>query len=482
MQSTSFASIVVETLHDIGLFLHAIFWPHIIAFGAFALALLVVARLFSERRTPSNTLAWSFVILSAPYIGVPLYFLFGGRKSRRLVENKKAVKILADQLVCVQNKGLTPPIWKHNLDAHSGHTFRLLPNGQVAFQTFLEQIQAARNSIHIATYIFGQDAVGQQLLNSLIQKAQAGLKVRLLVDALGSFWVKKKFFAPLIEAGGQVAYFMPVLPLQTKTSANLRNHRKIAIFDDQLAIIGGQNLEKRFLGTSEQPALFEDFGALIEGPVVAQLTHIFVSDWCFAAKQAPDLFLDELAYKPSQVGDQAIRIISSGPDMEGDPLWESLMTLIQDCQECLTIVTPYFLPDEVLFRSLMVKARTGRHVQLILPAKSNHALVDLARQHFLRPLHEAGVKIFLYTGPMLHAKAFMVDSRIAMIGSANFDLRSLFVNFEIGVFLSSQPSIKALQEWIDGLSPRLLPYRNDAPPGVVRRWAEDLAHILVPLL
>ncbi len=461
--------------------LHALLWPHIIAFGGFALALLIVARLFSERRAPSNTLAWSFVILFAPYIGVPLYFLFGGRKSRRLVAHKKAVRSLAQHVYTHPDYAQTPPIWKNYTTTEQGNSFKLLPDGTESFKYLLKEISEAQESIAIATYILGKDHIGQRLIEALIARAKEGIQVQLMIDALGSMGISKRFLAPLIEAGGQVARFMPMLPIHTQTSSNLRNHRKIAIFDHKRAIVGGQNLDQRFMGTQNQPASFSDFSALIVGPAVAELNRIFISDWCFASKTMPEKFQESLRMLPSPLGNEKIRVISSGPDVEGDPLWESLITLIQDAKKSITIVTPYFLPDEVLFQSLLIKARTGRKVTIILPEKSNHALVDVARQHFLRRLKEAGAEIWLYGPKMLHAKLFLVDKHLAMMGSANFDLRSLFVNFEVGIFLSSENALSCLHHWTDELMQHCKPY-TPTTPSASRRWLEDIAHILVPLL
>ena len=480
---TTFWNETLFLLQQVGVGFHAILWPHIIAFGGFALALLVVARLFSERRTPSNTLAWSLIIFFAPYVGVPLYFLFGGRKSRRLVAHKKAIRTLAESVYYAKDHpDHTPPIWQHLPLPAGGNSFELLPDGTACFKAFLQAIDEAQETIDIATYILGKDHIGQTIVQHLCSRASAGVQVRLMVDALGSWGAGGRFLNPLREAGGQVARFMPMLPLQTQTSSNLRNHRKMAIFDHKQAIIGGQNLDHRFMGTLEVPALFNDFSTLISGPAVAQLNRIFVGDWCFAAKEKPLTFKDALRYTPTIAGQESIRVISSGPDVEGDPLWESLITLIQDCNDSLTLVTPYFLPDESLFRSLLVKARTGRHVRLILPEKSNHALVDIARQSFLRRLHEAGAEILLYTPGMLHAKLFIVDQSIAMIGSANFDLRSLFVNFEVGVFLTSPGALNSLRKWTDVLVKDCRPYHGVGKPSASRQWLEDVAHILAPLL
>jgi len=179
-----------------------------------------------------------------------------------------------------------------------------------------------------------------------------------------------------------------------------------------------------------------------------------------------------------------VEVMTSGPDIVGDPLWERLLTLVQQCQEELTIVTPYFVPDEVLFQSLMVQAHAGRRLRLIVPEKSNHPITDFARHHYLRQLYEAGVEVLLYRPRMNHGKLMLVDNRVVMMGSANMDLRSLFVNFEIGVFLYSKEPIRDLTRWMERLLPDCVSYTASGYAGVGanRRIMEDFAHLLEPLL
>lgn len=449
--------------------------------GGFILALIVVLRLFSERRSPGSTLAWLLLIFFAPYIGVPLYLLLGGRKSRRLVKQKKVIRALIADVSHVEKKDQKPSFLWTNVQ-FPGHQFKLLPSGFFCWEQLLHQVNSAQKSICIATFIFGRDAIGKTLLQKLVEKAKAGVEVKIMVDALGSFWVNRRFFKPLIEAGGEVAFFMPMLPLQTKMSSNLRNHRKIAIFDYNIVIAGGQNLDDRFLSLCHEKSTFVDFSAEIQGPCVADFNRMFISDWCFAKKQPVEKFANILQYTPPYVGDESIEVVPSGPDMEKDLLWEILMTAIQNAQSNICIVTPYFLPDVGLFHSLLIKARSGRKITLMIPQKSNQILVDVAREGILRELHHAGVRILLHTGPMLHAKLFLVDDALGMMGSANFDLRSLFVNFEVGILLKSPNSLQALKIWADGLKTHCIPYEVNYQITDFRKWKEDLAHVIAPLL
>jgi len=446
----------------------------------FILAVLVIRRVFSEKRNPSNFFAWFFLVIFIPVLGVPLYFMFGGRKSRKLAKNKRAI---TDRALDIAKQPREPPLPGRGYRSQ-GNLFALLPDGEAAFARLCCEIDDAEHTIHIATYILGNDATGQAIVERLTRRAKEGVKVRLLLDSLGCWNRTRTARFKIRQAGGEVAMFMPVLPIQTHTSSNLRNHRKIAIFDNLRAITGGQNIDTRFMGAEPAPARFTDFSIITEGPAVATLTRTFIADWAFANKEAPSQHEALLRYIPEKAGESSTEIIASGPDVPNDPLWEQIVCIIQEFKHSLTIITPYFIPDEVIFRSLIVKAHTGRQIRLVLPLKSNHRIADIARYHFLRQLHEAGVDIQFYTPRMMHGKLILADGEIAMTGSANIDMRSLFVNFEIAQLHHTPTDVQQLTGWADSLTPHCISYRDalrqhDIQPS---RTVAGLVSLIVPLL
>jgi len=474
--------------HDLWQITQDLLGQHLRIFIGFVLALLVVGRLMLEKRNPSNVFAWGLVIFFIPWLGVPLYFLFGGRKCRHLVKMKLEVNNLATQLA-TGVPATAPPISGVATPAsprrkYAQNSFRLFGDGVEGYRALRAEIARAEKSIYLQTFILGRDEPARQIVADLTERARAGVEVKLLLDALGCFGAAGSFVEPLRRAGGRTARFMPVLPLQTKASANLRNHRKFAVFDHDRVIVGGQNIDHRFIDSRDSPELFLDFSAQIEGPVVAAFNRNFISDWCFASGDSPEKFRDLLAYIPAARGSEAAEVLASGPDVAGDPLWERLLTLVQQCQHELTIVTPYFVPDEVLFQSLIIQAHCGRRVRIIVPENSNHLMTDFARHFYLRQLHDAGVEVLLYTPKMMHAKLVLVDNEVALMGSANIDLRSLFVNFEIGVLLYSSGAISELTAWTDVLRRSCVTYLDSghAGAGANRRVMEDFAHLLGPLL
>ncbi len=474
---------------SLGSFLARGYLPHFFAIAGFILAFFLVARLLSEKRAPANTFAWLLGIILMPYVGVPLYLLIGGRKLRRIAGQKSRLvatlpgagagskplaPAVADTVVAA---GGGPPV--------GGNRLRLTVTGEDDFAELEQHIRRARHQIHITTFILGRDETGRRLVQLLSERAAAGVKVRLLVDAFGSFFASRGFVDPLRRAGGEVGRFMPVLPLGSRTSANLRNHRKIAIFDHTTALIDGRNLAREYMGAAPYRKRWRDLGAVIEGPAAALLNEVFIADWCFATRQHPDALHAEIpAHVVEPRGSGALQVVPSGPDVPGDPLYEGIIAMIQEAERSIWIVTPYFIPDDVLLRSLIVKARAGREVTLVLPARSNHPVTDFARRFYTRELRRAGGRILLYPRVMLHAKAMIVDDRVALIGSANFDLRSLFVNFEIGVLAHSAAEIGAIKAWAGDLM-RQCAEEPVEPAGrgrILGSLVEELSRLLAPLL
>ncbi|MEM7790649.1 MAG: phospholipase D-like domain-containing protein [Verrucomicrobiota bacterium] len=463
-----------------------VFLANVITVLGFALALLIIRRAFSEKRNPSNFFAWFLLVLFIPPLGVPLYFMFGGRKSRKMTRLKKNITDQARALALENESTLPeqPRLSRSTYGMTTGNFFELLPDGVATYERMCDEIRAAEHTIHIATYILGKDEVGNSLVELLAQRANEGIEVRLLLDSLGSWNNTRLARYKIRKAGGKVAMFMPVLPIQTHTSSNLRNHRKIAIFDNHRSITGGQNLDSRFLGKEDTPELFADFSVVTQGPAVSHLTRTFISDWAFAHRESPETFRDVLSYSPEPAGESMVEVIESGPDVKNDPLWEQILILIQEFKEDLTIVTPYFVPDELILQSLLIKAHTGRRIRLVIPLRSNHRVADIARYNYLRQLRDAGVEILFYPKRMLHGKLIIADNTVAMIGSANVDMRSLFVNFEIALLHYSTADIAKLRDWAENIIVSCVSY-DDATqdnPDMPSKLMQEFVQLFVPLL
>lgn len=458
--------------------------PHWGTWLGAVLALYVFSRQFMERRPPGNMLAWCLLMMLAPIPGLILFTLFGVRKRHEMgkirLKVATAAGLLRDE---AEDEALFGTFENHAIE---GNKVTLLADtdGTDTFHAMCRHIDGAKRSIHILTYIFNDDEIGAELVRRLCVRAREGVKVRVLVDALGSRLAKERMFNEIIDAGGEFAYFMPVAPWKPRSSANLRNHRKIAVFDGEVAIVGGQNIGVEYTGPTLHPKRFRDFGAMIEGPAAAAFSRLFAADWCFATDTDPAEMRRGLKFRPGKRGDTPVMVVGGGPDYDNDPIYEKFVMLAANVRKKLVIVTPYFVPDEVLLRLIAAKARSGVQVCIITPKKSDHPFLDFARRHHLQILRDAGATIHFHTKGMLHGKLFIVDEEAAVIGSANLDMRSMFVNFEVATVIRDPKVVKQTLALADMLRAESVPPKppSNKAATIKERALEVLAHLAAPLL
>jgi cardiolipin synthase len=362
-----------------------------------------------------------------------------------------------------------------------GNAITLHWDGASAYDELLRLINGAEHTIHAMTFILGRDEVGRAIVDALARKAREGVQVRLLLDSLGCFYTRGKFVQPLRDAGGQVGIFMPMLPLRRKWSAHLRNHRKIVVVDGEVAMIGGMNLSRNFMGPGQDPDRFLDAAVFVRGAAVHDADNIFVSDWAYATEEnIPPAPLK--AAKPAEPPAPALlQVVASGPDVQEDVLLDAFLIAAMDVRARIWIVTPYLVPDEAIIKALALQARMGRDVRLIVPKRSNHLSADLARGPAIRELVRAGASVYAYPNGMLHSKGMLFDNRIAMTGSPNLDMRSFYYNFESTLLHYSPAEITAVETWMTSLLNECEPV-DAKRPNVFREWLEGLAMLISPLL
>lgn len=437
-----------------------ILWHHLSSIFILLLTLVFVAAVLRQRRPTGSAMAWLLIIVLVPYVGIPLYLVFGGRKFRRRMLSKSLLRRLAAE------------------SRFQSDRLEWLDDGGRAFNTFLREIENARDSIRIETFVLGNDGVGRALLQALIDKARAGVQVHLSLDDLLSFHAPHDLLREFVRAGGRLTKFMPVIHWPFRGRANLRNHRKIAIFDGERAIVGGMNLAEEYMGPRPLSSRWRDLSLFVEGEVADALDDIFRQDWEFAAKESLPRARREPLSADSR-GDASVRVVPCGPDSPRDSVYDGILSALFRAEKRFWVATPYFIPDEVLSRALTLAAHRGVDVRIIVPQRSNHFLSDLAAASFLDDLSEEGVKVLRYQPGMLHAKVFLCDDDLAMVGSANLDMRSLFLNFEIVLFFSTEREIRSTEQWFEDTL-RVSEARGEKV-GRLRGLAESVLRLFAPI-
>lgn len=460
--------------------------------GALLVVFLLI-RLIREHRSPTSTMAWGIAILLLPYVGVPLYLLFGGRKVRRHRRLKGQLFPVSDtrgdadlpapaarpeivETVRVLEGAGYPAV---KADNH----LEFIASGEKAYARLMEMVAAAKVDIAVTVFILGHHHVGRSFVELLTKKAREGVKVRLLLDAVGSFRTRWGFVAPLRQAGGRVGVFMPILPIGRKWSTHLRTHRKLVAVDGRTAMIGGMNISHEYMGPTPDPKRWTDACAIVSGPVVDDLLGIFAVDWHFATGEDWEPSPPDWSAAP-RPGDTLMQVVASGPDADAMPLHDAVLISMLRAKRRVWIVSPYFIPDDSLLRTLMLLGRMGRDVRLIVPSRSNHFIADLARGAFFRDLMGSSVKLFAYRKGMLHTKLLVIDDEIAMVGSANMDIRSLYLDYELGVLVYSAKEVQVIADVIRD-------YQQDADrltweKGIRKNFAlemaEDVCRLFAPIL
>ncbi len=449
---------------------------HAVAIVGFLLALFLMVKIMRERRAPATTMAWLLAIVLIPYVGVPAFVLFGGRKIKRLMREKHSIKNAAPVLA----RPNAPMSMSSIFAQRSGPHPVLLLCGESAFACLLDTIKGAQRSIRISTFIFGTDAIGEAILRELIVCLHRGVDVCLLVDALGSFKLTKLFLAKFKAAGGKYAYFMPMIHLPFRGRANLRNHRKLIIVDESSALLGGMNLTQQYMGPHHDATRWNDIAISVQGAVVKDLSRVFASDWHFAAGY--DLELEDDHPFDAIRSEEEVRYqaVPSGPDITSDALYDALLTLIFTARKRIWIVTPYFIPDEMMLKALCVASTRQVDVRIIVPHKSNHTIADLVRRGYLRIAQQAGARLYFYQPGMLHTKLILIDDQPAILGSMNMDMRSFFLNYEIALFIYSAPALENLTIYAEGLMRKSRTGLAKTPMPV--EFLESVLRLFAPLL
>lgn len=416
----------------------------------FVLAFTVI---FLERKNASSTWAWLMVLFFMPVLGFLLYLIFGRNltnqkiftwdtKSRLGVEqavNAQLAIIEEDHLpfkqeVLKQYKDLYYMHLKHNDAIYSQNNLvDLYTDGKDKFSALIEDLENAKDHIHLLYYIIRHDQLGTKIANVLIKKAKEGVEVRLLYDDMGSRSLSRSFIKRLEAANIQVgAFFPPKIP-KINFKINFRNHRKLAIIDGKIGYIGGFNIGDEYLGKSEKFGYWRDTHLRIQGDAVKMMQIRFILDWNQASRN--HIEYDDRYFIGGEKGDVGVQIVSSGPDQQWEQIKYGYIKMIMSAKESVYIQTPYFIPDESLMDALRIAALSGVKIKIMIPNKPDHMFVYWATLSSIGELLNEGAEVYIYQNGFLHAKTIVVDEKLSSVGTANIDVRSFRLNFEVNAFL-----------------------------------------------
>jgi cardiolipin synthase len=330
------------------------------------------------------------------------------------------------------------------ISAETGNRVALLRNGDNAYPAMLAAIDDAKRSVGIASYIFRDDEAGTPFIEALIRAHRRGVQVRVLIDGIGGGYFRSGTYERLREAGVPVDRFLHSYVLWKTPFLNLRNHRKLLVVDGRIAFTGGINIGRENVLALRPPHPVRDTHFRLEGPVVEQLTEAFADDWLY---ETGEKLLDEAWFPElAACGDAVARVITSGPDEDLEQIEFAILHAISCARRSIRVVTPYFLPPDVLTTALGLAAMRGIAVDIMLPEHSNHVILDWARRVAVRNLLEAGCNIVLLPPPFDHSKLMTIDDAWSLIGSANWDTRSFRLNFELNVEIQDEAFARTLME------------------------------------
>lgn len=508
MKNRVFQIVIVVVLVLVGLFvmnrsvirlstLIGILWPlSIIGIGFI---------IFMENRSPQSTLAWFLILAFLPAVGVLLYLLFGRSRWRRkkhlhrAEEQRKLFReILAGRrlnlaplsLLSERSEYVIKVIERFGGGPAATETeTKLLTNGDETFSEILQAIEKAAHHIHIQYYIYRSDRIGTAIRDALIRKAESGVIVRFLFDGLGSNGLRKRFLQPMKDAGIEVVEFDPIFSPWLLETVNYRNHRKIVIVDGVVGFTGGLNVGDEYLGRSKKFPVWRDSHLKIEGKALYKLQAIFLEDWLYATSgqnhYSWDAYMNR-SYFPDQgvPANGAVQIVASGPSSEDTSIRNALLAIMASAKKSIWIATPYFIPDQETLTLLRLSAAAGIDVRILYPGKSDSVISDQASQSYFTPLLKAGASIYHYKDGFIHAKIVLVDDEIASIGTANKDIRSFELNYELAAVLYESETVLDIkrdfeQDFKDSVR---IAWDSFQKRGILKRISESLMRLISPLL
>jgi cardiolipin synthase len=482
-------------------------WPdalHVAGVFFYVVSLALVPLVLVRRKEPSSTIAWILTLVFLPAVGAILFLMFGRDRvrwpARRKRELDALVRAQVAEVSALPDGAAPPPPSAHptspleralfEVGAHlthrqatRGNRVEVLADGGTTFDAIGAAIDEARHHVHAQYYLIRDDATGAWFRDRLVAAARRGVTVRLLLDGFGCFGIGRSWQRPLKEAGGRIGVFLPMRSVLLQP-VNLRNHRKILVVDGETAFTGGYNVGDEYRG-GQMAGLggWRDLHLRIDGPAAAELQRVFFQDWAFATSEP----IDPKEYFQRDApprGEATVAIVPSGPDTRTEAIHRIFFGAIAGAQRDVLVTTPYFVPTESLRVAMEVAAMREVAVKLILPGRSNHMVTFHAGRSFYDELLEAGVDIREYQPGIVHAKTLVVDRQVSLVGSANMDLRSFRLNFEVHTLVHDATTAGRLVEVFEEDLAQTRRIELDAWRGrpTMLRLREGASRLVSPLL
>lgn len=460
---------------------------------------------FDDSKSPSATLAWIMVLFMMPAAGLFLYMIFSQHIARQQIfrmteDEREGISTILDwqkeavrQSIPVDDDDITAR-WRDmismNLDyadslLTGNDSVEIITDGKEMFDRLCRDIENAQYTIKICFYIVRDDFVGRRLIELLTRKAKEGVKVRLLMDALGSRSIGYSELREFKRAGGKYAFFFKPYIRHLYLRINYRNHRKLAVIDNEIGYIGGFNIAREYLGYKKKFGYWRDTQLIIRGNALSALNERFYQDWRYASKEDVDLIDQSVRYAlRSETGDIPIQIVSCGPESEKEEIKMAFMKMITNARKNIYIQTPYLVPDESMMESLRMAARSGIDVRIMIPCMPDHPFVYRTTLYNAGRLINEGARIYIYENGFLHAKTLSVDGEVCTVGSANFDIRSFRLNFESNAFIYDRDVTADLDSRFMGDIELSRPYTKEDRDDIslYEKAAESISRLLTEIL
>lgn len=464
---------------------------------------LAIVIIFNERRDAGASWAWLFILFFLPVIGFIVYLFFGRQLKNRnfynLSEDEQSYQTRQvnsqisriqdgeaeydDELLNKYEQLLIMNLQSSRSLVSFYNETRVLYEGAQKFDTMFEDIGKAQEEVNIQYYIIKRDALGKRLLDALLERAKAGVKIRLLYDGFGSRGLKQDDFKELIEHGGEVQIFFPSTFGFINFRVNNRNHRKVCIIDGEVGYIGGFNVGTEYLGEVEKFGYWRDIHLRVEGDVVHHIQDRFVLDWNYSNehKKRDDIF----CYPQHAIKSLSpMQVVTSGPNSHTEHLKNMMIKMISSAKKDIFIQTPYFIPDKSFMDACKMALLSGVNMHIMIPGKPDHPFVMWGSWSHLGELIEYGADVYLYDRGFLHSKTLTVDGEVSTVGTTNLDARSFHLNFEINALVFNRRVALELESLFesDTADCRKLTKELYAKRNWTIKFREGFARLLSPIL